>query len=248
MKKILYVFLSVAVLFLGSCSSMAPNTEEKYDLPADFNYQEYANINREVAMSQIIFDVIERNKVYKDTTVDKRDSTSKAAANCKNLLGNPDFARKVYLEYVFCDWFKSNENAPNKGACWDDGWEDLETFFQDSLPKYTGTPRRNVKADSTIRMMCMFVPPEENASDAESYLRGFYYLDNGNIAYGQKFSSELVVEHYFYTGRYDGRPYKYCNGQYGVVKDTTLAVIRGTYYDYGKNSFCLEDNQVYIAQ
>jgi len=248
MKKMLYVFLSAAVLFLGSCSSMAPSPEEKYDLPADFKYQEYADVNRNAAISQIYFDIIEKNKVYKDTTVDKRDSTSKAVSNCINLLKNENFARKIYLEYAFCDWFIDNEVISNKGACWDNGWEDLEPFFQDSLPKYTGTPRRNVKADSTIKMMCMFVPPAENASDAESYLRGFYYLDNGKLVFGQKFSSELAIWHYFETGRYDGMPYKYCNGRHGAIKDTTLATVRGNFYDYGKYTFCLENGQVYIAQ
>jgi len=251
MKKILYVCVCAAVLFLGSCSSMAPSPEEKYDMPADFKYQEYADINRDVAMSQIYFNIIEENKVYKDTTVDKRDSTSKATSNCKNLLSDGDFARKIYLEYLFCDWFQSNENAPNKGACWNDGWEDFETFFQDSLLKYTGTPRYRVKSDTTIKMMCLFVPPAENVGDAEDYLKSFYYSSgDGNIAFGEKFNSELAIGHYFYTGRYDGRPYKKCNGQHGVEKNPDIhANKRGTYYDYGKYTFCLEeDKKIYVVQ
>ena len=251
MKKVLYVFLSVAVLFLGSCSDMAPSPEEKYDLPADFDYKEYADINKDVAMSQILFDIAEKNKAYKDTIVDKRDSTRQAVSNCINLLKDGDFARKIYLEYVFCDWFEANDNIPNMGACWSDGWENLNTILQDSLPKYTGNPRRNVKVDSTIKMMCMFVPKAENTSKAEDYLKGFYYSFNGKIIYGEKFSSELAIQHYFFTGRYDGRAYTYCKpGHFGNEKTPALADKRGSYYDYGKNSFCLkeDDQKVYVIK
>jgi hypothetical protein len=253
MKKMLYVFLCIAVLFLGSCSDMAPSPEEKYDLPAYFDYEEYAKINKDVAMSQIIFDITEKNKVYRQVGETAADSTSKAVNNCINLLKEGDFARKIYLEYVFCPeqgWSEA-DNAMNMGACWNDGWNDLESFLQDSLPKYTGTPRRNAKADTTIKMMCMFVPKAENTTEAENYLKGFYYSSNNTIVYGQKFSSELVIQHYFFIGRYDGRPYKYCeSGHIDKEKAPELADNRGTYYDYGRYTFCLNDTdqKIYVVK
>jgi len=242
MKKIFYVCVYVAALFLSSCSDMAPSSAEKYDLPPDFDYQVYAKINKDVAMSQIYFAVL-------------ADSTNKTAANCKNLLQNQDFAKKIYLDYVFCPEYgwPADSISPmgSWGACWNDGWNDLAVFFQDSLTKYTGTPRSKVKVDTTIKMMCMFVPKAENVEKAESYLKDFYSSANGEItAYGQKFSSELAIQQYFFIGRYDGRPYKYCKGQRGAEKTEALADKRGTFYDYGKYTFCLEetDKKIYVAQ
>jgi hypothetical protein len=280
MKKKLYVFLCVAVLFLGSCSDMAPIPEEKYDLPAGFNYQEYANINKDVAMSQIVFDLIEKNKAYKQDGETQADSIGKAVSNCINLLKNNEFAKKIYLEYVFCPeqgWF-IGDNITGMGACWNGGWNQisdkdeecsrnpvaegcgtpysapktLESFLIDSLPKYSGTPRRNVKADTTIKMMCMFVPKAENSTEAENYLKGFYSSSNGKITdYGPKFDSVLVMQHYFLVGRYDGRPYKYCKPEDNIGEEKTqeLADKRGNYYDYGKYTFCLDNNKkIYVIK
>jgi len=283
MKKIFNVLLCAALLFLLSCSSMAPDTEEKYDLPADFDYQVYANINKDVAMSQIYFDIIEKNKAYRQTGETAADSTKKAVDNCKNVLGDLDFSKKLYLDYIFCPeqgWFKDSVSANGSwGGCWNGGWNKIsdkdeqcdndpdadgcgglayakpltfESFFLDSLPKYNGTPRNRVKADSTFKMMCMFVPSAENAKQAEDYLKSFYSSSKkGEITdFGSKFSSELVIQHYFYTGRYDGRPYKYCEGGHGKEKTQDLADKRGTYYDYGRYTFCLDKNsqKVYVVE
>ncbi|MCL2100315.1 MAG: hypothetical protein FWH22_01210 [Fibromonadales bacterium] len=106
MKK-LSVFLSVAaVLFFGSCADLSVGKEERTaDLPAGFDWQVYVEINKDVAMSQIILDVAEKNRAYKEGTgtAATADSTQKAVANCATLLlDNDDFAKTIYLKYAQC--------------------------------------------------------------------------------------------------------------------------------------------------
>ena len=296
MKKELSVFLCVAaVLFLGSCSDFPVSEEEKLDLPVDFNWRIYAEINKDVAMSQIILDVRKINNEYRGS-----DSAARAANNCVNILSDDDFAKKVYLEYAYCPeqgWFRddkctglyANNNNNSKpvlsngtygdttgwrcviGGCWRGGWDrlsekdaectgdeegdwgkpwcdskpkTLESFFQDSLANFKG------RGFEPINMMCQFMPKAEKSEDAENYLKSFYYLNGNTAIYGSKFDSVLVGQHYHYVGRFDGRPYKYCEGHIGEEKSLSLADVRSGYYDYGKNTFCLneEDEKIYVIK
>jgi hypothetical protein len=309
MKKELFVFLCLALL-LSSCADLSMDKEEalKADLPKGFAWNIYAEINNDVAMSQIIFDIREKNKAYRQADETAADSTSNATDNCISILLNEgllneDFAEKIYSKYIGCPkkgWLQSerceekyaNNNNYNKGTdttgwqcvignCWNGGWDEiserevactgdieedltarrtgcvpLKNFLQDSLKTYSGALRRNVKSDTTIRMMCMLVPKAEKIVEAENYLKDFYYYSSdGKIVYGQKFDSTLVEQHYHSFGRYDGRPYKYCEqGHIGVEKTQELADKlmsdnnRVTYYDYSKYLFCFnkDDQKIYV--
>jgi hypothetical protein len=291
MKKNFYVFLCAAVLFVGSCADLSMNEEEalKASLPDDFDWNEYAEINRDVAMSQIILDLREKG----------RDADS--VRNCINLLKNEDFAKKVYLEYVGCPergWLQSekceggvyannsNYSKPKTkyntetekldtiswecviGNCWRGGWDEisekeaactgneeedwdagrtwcdgktipLKDTLQKSLTMYLETSNTNL---GVIKTMCLFMPKAEELINAENYLKNF------------PFDSTLLEQHYHFFGRYDGRPYKYCEqGHIGEEKTQKLAEEdkrKGTYYDYGKYTFCLkkDDQKIYVIK
>ncbi|MCL2281729.1 MAG: hypothetical protein FWC26_00240 [Fibromonadales bacterium] len=139
MKKELFVLLcAAAALFLGSCSDMEVSQGERYDLPSDFSWREYAEINKDVAMSQIILNVSggEASRTYLQAT----------ASNCANLLSDSTFAAKIYLEYAFCPnpgWSKKgacpgayanrdnynivtgSDTTCSIGGCWSGGWDKL---------------------------------------------------------------------------------------------------------------------------
>jgi hypothetical protein len=251
MKKKMFVFLCVlAALFFGSCADLSMNDEEavKADLPTDFNWLVYGEINNDVKMSQIIFDVREKNKKYGKGT----DSTNNAVNNCVDILKDETFAEKVYLEYMKCPELGWNPNEKCSGiyanngkyttdttcvieGCWYGGWSELtdNNSWQDSLANYSGT---------TIKAMCQFIPPKD-LIDAQKYLEEFPY------------DSYLVEQHYHFFGRSDGRPYKYCDAVHSSVeKNQSLADRRGSlnnyYYDYGRYTFCLDntDQKIYVVQ
>jgi hypothetical protein len=94
MKKFFLLFS--AVLFLGSCTDLSVSEEDavKDALPKDFNWEVYAEINSDVKMSQVIFKIREE-KGESDTTKSVRE-------NCVNLLGNLEFAKKIYVDYAGC--------------------------------------------------------------------------------------------------------------------------------------------------
>jgi len=275
MKKELSVFLCAAALFFGSCSDFSVSEDEKLNLPADFDWRMYVEINKDVAMSQIILDV-------------RKNKGSDSTENCKNLLSDGDLARKVYLEYAYCPekgWFgddkctglyanNNNYSKPTVSAngdttwrceivgCWRGGWNEisdkdaectgdeegdwgklwcdnkpqtLESFFQDSLAKFTGAAR----SFEPIRMMCQFMPQAESPEEVKEYLENF------------KLDPTLVGQQYYFIGRNDGRPYKYCEpGRTGEEKSLSLADRRAGYYDYGKYTFCLDrDNEkIYVIK
>jgi hypothetical protein len=302
MKKELSVSLCmVMALFLGSCSDYSVTKEEQLDLPADFDWRIYAEINKDVAMSQIVLSVREKNIEYKGD-----DSAARLVSNCVNLLSKEAFMEKVYLEYAGCPakgWqqeekctgiYANNSNNDKPvlsnvtygdttgwrciiGGCWRGGWDEisdkdaectgddeidfgkdwcsnmenlpkpLKSFVQDSLTKFTGAQT----SFAPIRMMCQFLPKAENTEEAEAYLKSFYYLNGNTAVYGTKFDSILVGQHYSFIGRNDGRPYKYCEqGKTGEEKSLALAVERQSYYDYGKNAFCLNkgDDKIYVIK
>ena len=152
MKKELSVFLcAVAALSFCSCSDMDVSQEEKYSLPSDFDWQVYAEINKDVAMSQIIMDIRENNRAYRGEGESAADSTAKAVSNCANLLSDNEFAKKVYLNYAACPkqgWvqgdrcpggrpiFSNNDGdiaSWQCGDCWRGGWDDLSEKDKECL-------------------------------------------------------------------------------------------------------------------
>jgi len=295
MKKRLSIFLCVfAALFFGSCSDLSVNEETalKADLPADFDWQVYGEINSDVKMSQIVLDL--RKTKRGDDSI----------ANCVNVLSgiNMSVAKEIYEDYLQCpaDGWGQEEKCPgiyannsnynkrgrtlipklvcraivdedgepippddncNKdslilvqdsascviGACFLGGWggeKGLVNFLPDSLAKYLENKNTSW---GTIRAMCQFVPENSNPEEAKNYLNDF------------NFDPSLVEEHYLLFGRSDGRPYKYCNGNKGDERDQEkhaegrgayyASENRYAYYDYGRYTFCLgDDEKIYVAQ
>jgi len=253
MKKIYVLLCLVVFWFLSSCSNLSVDDESalKAGLPSDFDWKVYKEINNDVAMSQIVMDIRKAGR--------GPDSTQ----NCVSVLSDEDFAREVYLDYLQCPeqgWDKDDKcggiyannskysipktqyNTTTEkldtiswqcviGTCWNGGWN-AESFLQDSLPKYSETSKGVIKA------MCQFVPDVSTSAEAKNYLENF------------NFDSTLIEQHYSYLGRYDGRPYKYCEGQHSEERTLALADKRGAYYDYGRYTFCLEksDQKIYVAK
>jgi len=269
MKKEFFGFLCVAAaLFFGSCADLSMDDEKavKADLPADFDWQEYGEINNDVKISQIIFDVREKNKKYGKGA----DSTNNAINNCVDILEDEKFAETIYLNYLQCPELGWNLNEKCKGiyanngnytkvngddttcvidGCWHGGWSELTDngSWQDSLAKYSGTTgAQDSDAKNSIKAMCQFIPPKDLAN-AETYLDGFVY------------DSYLIEQHYHFFGRSDGRPYKYCDAVHSIYeKSQSLdsVVRRGSqndyanyYYDYGRYTFCLDstDQKIYVV-
>jgi len=109
MKREMLVFLCVAVvLFLGSCADLSKNDEEavRADLPADFNWKTYGEINNDVMMSQIVLDL-------KKTKTGDGD-----IANCVNILSNMTFAAEIFSAYLQCpaDGWGQDEKCPGRYA------------------------------------------------------------------------------------------------------------------------------------
>jgi len=253
MKKKLSILLCAFVaLFFGSCTDLSVNDEAalKADLPSDFDWKIYAEINQDVASSQIIFNVREKNKGFGDSI-----------SNCLNLLKDEELAENIYLKYAACPkdgWDKDKKcpgiyayntsyNKPtnsdstswecsfgSKNPCWQDSWESLKESLNDTLTKYIEAK----KTDGPVNTMCKFIPEATEASKVLDYLNNF------------PLDSLLIIDDYRYLGFYDGRPYKYCKGQHGNEKTLALADKRGTYYDYSKYTFCLEENEqkIYVAK
>ncbi|MDR2555644.1 MAG: hypothetical protein LBC64_09485 [Fibromonadaceae bacterium] len=254
--KNMYVFLCVVVvLFLGSCADLSMDNEEalKADFPSDFNWKEYKEINNDVAMSQIVLDLN-----------GKRGDKDSIKYCVNNILRDLDFAKTVYVDYLQCpeqSWDKNDRcfgkygnninyskaivrynPATDKmdtigwqcviGTCWSEGWGELK----DSLEAYSEATKIGLPV---IKTMCQFIPEVSGVGEARSYLENFL------------FNSTLIEQHYHFFGRYDGRPYKYCNGNKGEEKNQEKhAEKRGTYYDYGRYTFCLDknDEKIYVAQ
>jgi len=277
MKEKLSIFLcAFAVLFFASCIGTDLSVDEesaiKADLPSDFDWKIYAEINADIANSQIVFDVQEKNKAFSGA-----DSAKKAISNCINFLKNEELAEKIYLDYAVCPrkgWNKNgkcpgiyvynpNYNIPTvkdsdttwqciigpnaySESCWRGGWDMLaDNEIDPNLKPLKDTLSRYLESVPTtinfgpVKTMCMFIPAEE--SDVLSYLSDFKL---------NKLNSALVIEHYNSMGFYDGRPYKYCEGNHGVEKTLALADKRGAFYDYSRYTFCLDknDQKIYVAQ
>ncbi|MDR2999859.1 MAG: hypothetical protein LBU89_01225 [Fibromonadaceae bacterium] len=255
MKKFFYIS---AVLLLGACSDLSVSKEEALagELPGDFDWEVYAELNNDVLQSQIIFDI--NAKIPANAGSARREECVKFLLN--NDGESSAFAENLYLNYVGCPkkgWSPAGEcegvyaqvPAYNKngqcaiGGCWSGGWDEpvslnddpgAEEFgLKDVLPgkvaTYKAQPNNN---DIQIRTMCKFVlPGAETLKEAEDYLEGFPY-DN-----------TLVKQHFFLVGRSEGRPYKYCEGTVGSLRDTTMALKLGgnnIMYDFGAHLFCFD--------
>ena len=262
MKKEFSAFLCLlATLFFASCSdlSVSDNEAATASFPEDFDWKIYAEINRDLAMSQIILDVKQQNK----------ELGSDSVKNCVDLLrSDTAFQRNIYENYAYCHleaWdpdgecpgvYRSRTNEAGQcrgsaytGGCWNKGWEDLKTVLQDSLDAYSKGGRTS--ASGPVRMMCLFMPKTASRDEAEEYLKSYYIPDNGEITgFGSKFDSTIINKHYHVLGFADGRPYKYCNGNEGEKKTTSLADKRKGYNDYSKYKFCFnkEDNLIYTLK
>jgi len=255
MKEMYVLLCLILVLFIGSCSDLAMDDEAavKADLPADFNWQTYAEINNDVKVSQIIFDVREKNKEYKGA-----DSATKAESNCVNVLQDENFSKKLYVEYLQCPELGWDPNKKCSGkyaynnsytkesktdttcaidGCWSGGWSELQVYWQDSL----------AKKSTTVKAMCQFIPKAANSAEVQTYLTNF------------PFDSYLIEQHYHFFGRSDGRPYKYCgSSSIGEEKTRSLAdslfvlsdTQKNVYYDYGRYTFCLSetDQKIYVVK
>jgi len=251
-EKISILLCAFAVLFFCSCADLAVDDVSAFEanLPSDFDWKVYAEINTDVASSQIIFDVHEKNKTLGDTI-----------RNCINLLKNNELAEKIYVDYAACPkdgWdrdkkcpgiyaYNTSYNVPNSDStswqcifgsissenCWQGGWVSLK----DTLSEYLESAPTAISF-GPVKTMCKFIPVSTEASEVLAYLNEF------------KLDSLLIIEHYNYMGLYDGRPYKKCEGHHGVEKTLSLADKRGTFYDYGKYTFCFEeaDQKIYVTE
>jgi len=268
MKK-MYVLWLALILFLGSCANLSTDDEAavKADLPIDFKWQTYAEINNDVKISQIIFDVREKNKEY-----GKEDSASKAVSNCTKVLQDDEFAKKIYVDYMQCpeQGWNLNEKCSGKYAyngnytkvdgtdetcvidgCWYGGWSELlvdwpNTLKADDWPAdwpntLTEKEKKQKAYIDIVKAMCQFIPKAENTAEAQKYLDDFNY------------NSYLIEQHYHFFGRSDGRPYRYCQ-EAVVEKNQSLADKRTSlnnyYYDYSKYTFCLNesDQKIYVVK
>jgi len=123
MKKKLSGFLCAGailffILFWG-CSDLSVDKEEALsaDLPGDFNWEEYATINRDVSSSQIAFDVqkklVNAQEAYgyselNDNAANTLANSAKRIKECMEILKDSALAAAIYLQYA---------NCPKKG--WD---------------------------------------------------------------------------------------------------------------------------------
>jgi len=268
-KKLSILLCAFAALFFGSCTSLSvdDDTALKMELPNDFDWKVYAEINNDLVSSQIIFDVQEKNKASADTN-----------ENCANLLKNSELAQKIYQDYLVCptegwnrkakcpgiyayntNYSKQTATDPeawqciigtsaNTEICWRGGWdnsgnnEENLPLFKDSLPAYLETLPEKISSISfvPVRAMCKFIPVNKNADEVLSYLNDFKQ---------NKLKAALIMEHYRYVGFYDGRPYKYCK-EHGPEKTQSLATKREDYYDYSKYTFCFDrdEKKIYVVK
>jgi hypothetical protein len=156
MKKV-FSLIVVLLLFSG-CANLSVDKEEalKGELPKDFNISIYAEINSDVLLSQIIFDIQEKAKVAYGSP---DNMTLERKQDCVKFFKDGDgktsaLAENIYLNYVGCpkkDWLQSEkcsgiyEQVPayNKatvigadttwkciiGGCWSGGWD--ETSYEE---------------------------------------------------------------------------------------------------------------------
>jgi len=249
MKEKLSIFLcACTALFFGSCTDLSVNDEDalRANLPSDFNWKVYAEINKDVASSQVIFDAREKRKAFGGDTI----------RNCINLLKNETLAEKLYLEYAGCPrngWnrnekcpgiyaYNANYNKPNSDStswqcifgttinsenCWQGGWES----FKDTLSTYLEKVPSTINF-GPVKTMCMFIPDKADAGEVLDYLNAF------------KLDSILIMEDYNATGIYNGRPYKKCGSGYNCTeKKDVKPYKRGTFNDYSAYTFCFSDDE-----
>ena len=268
MKKFFYIS---AVLLLGACADLSVSKEEalKGELPRDFDWKVYGEINNDVLQSQIIFDIDAKlSTAYASSanaSLARKDDCAKFLLDESGEAS--DFAEDLYLNYVGCPKKGWNENEACEGkysqvysynhdrngnprciigGCWSGGWDesiDNKESLKDTLPsivdRYISQASNN---DVRIRTICKFILPNaKTKEEAESYLKSFTY------------DSTLVTRHFFLVGRSEGRPYKHCddasmNYHPDRLREPSLALILGEgdassgnmIHDYSAHLFCFD--------
>lgn len=278
MKKV--VLLISVVLFLA-CSDLSVSKQEalQYDLPTDFILSDYAKINNDVVLSQIIFAV-------KDTLQNKYGYTKSESfrleerENCTKYLSDREFTKKLYLEYIGCPekgWgtigkcpeeysvysmydSTKDEWSCRIGDCYSGGWDEtclaadnpscLDETLTDVIDGMLDTfeSKGNQQTVRVVGMMCNFILPKApTIDDVKNYIENFTY------------DSLLIEEHYHLLGRYEGRPYRYCNDvevlEPKQERSPDLELVTSffsnkEFYNYDQYSFCLDTivNKVYVMK
>jgi len=159
----------------------------------------------------------------------------------------------------------SAETSCSVKGCWSGGWdmpmgidecpsmgcefESLSDLWESKVSKYSDRKIQSDQADSvfsTLMAICAFntlqgdgVPSVQKDKDfIEDYVKN-------------RIDSTLIARHFIMAGRYEGRPYKYCNSNEDELRTSDMAVVLsgsgGEFYDYHANLFCLkeEDGKVY---
>jgi len=268
MKKHLFILLAVAVLV--SCSDMVTEDPLAADLPKDFEVSVYSQINPDVAISQLVASI----KTFTYPSGNVGDNA------CKAEFGNNlALFEKVYVEYIGCPRKAWNDRKPCEGqeafkgwnnptyqidsaggtwcripGCLSTGWDELPcNGYEECVDMgFTGEiqtlkeqledgsfQRKQVWNTPTWQSICYsFYAYEQNMEE---------YLDN------YKYDSTLIAKHFTMSGRYEGRPYKYCDSDETEIRSSDMAVVwnrgvaSGDFYDYSANLFCLKqsDGKVY---
>jgi len=255
MKREMYVFLCVIViLFFGSCADLSMDKEEAViaDLPKDFDWKVYGEINGDVLMNQIIKDL--------EKTKRGDDSTEKCVSVLSSDTG---FAKIIYEDYLQCPverWEKkekctgkfANNSSYNKPTT-----ETIYTSREDTIKVIdTIVGSDTTYKDSTITIIdsttteypsgCVIENCwsegwsgtkflEASQTNSETIKDMCKFIPENTTSTGaknyledfkkNKFDPYLVEQHYHFFGRTDGRPYKYCDSEHGDEKKQNLEFV-----------------------
>ncbi|GHV11168.1 hypothetical protein AGMMS49938_01370 [Fibrobacterales bacterium] len=273
-------FLSCFVL---SCSDMGTSEAEvvEKELPKDFSRSVYAEINSDVPNSQIVFEVAKKiaenfpvnglsDEAYKKDCAAFVADPDLAKEVYLNFVGCPrkgwnkfkDCAEQESVKQ-FAGNLKYTEHIYNKNAdstrcniagCYEGGWDEAIPFEECSGCKNTSLKDELTvirvpdylagKNDIQIAAMCKFNLPQKTTPSAiedRAFLNDF------------KYDSLLIERHYTMLGRYEGRPYKYCEaGKFGEERSRDMAIRYSqsqgnVFFDFGLHLFCLnkDDKKIY---
>jgi len=250
MKKIL--LLCGVALFL-SCSDLSVSDEQavKNELPEGFNRSEYAKINSDVPISQIVFKMKESfGELYNQSNNQARTS------ECRGFL-NPNgeispFALNIYADYLGCPktGWDANDSCPSKMALYGQvpgytqpvtkmtagkldtlGWKcEIGGCWSGGLDELAHTDCKDLET-SILSPLCS----GENLVLPAALLNTIckFVLPKANSVQEAEdflknfsYDSTLIDRHYLLVGRNEGRPYKYCNAgeATGILRNPDLAL------------------------